>query len=138
MTIVDWIIYYGTRAVEWLNPILHLVGLGVAGWAFRRCGKRGYLVVAFYFALAAFSLVVMPYVNQAIRARRAPDYSAQAQQKINAAQNEAVQRVLDEEGLPYGVPDQRTINFPFGPMVLVAGLWLVARREVPGAPNGQA
>lgn len=136
MSIVDWIIYYGTRAVEWLNPMLHLVGLGVAVWAFRRCGKRGYLVLAFYFGLAAFSLVVMPYVNQAIRARRAPDYSAEVELKINKAKNEAVEKVLAEEGLPYGIPDRRTINFPFGPMVLVAGLWLVARREGPGASSG--
>jgi arginine exporter protein ArgO len=58
----DWMFYYGTRAVEWLNPIVYLVGLGIAVWAFRHCHKWGYLVVAAYFALVVFSLLAMPSI----------------------------------------------------------------------------
>ena len=125
----DWIFYYATQTVEWLNPLVSLVGLIIAVWAFRRCRKWGYLVVAIYFALSAFMLLAMPSINRAIRAHRSPDYSAETQGKIAAAINEAVQKVLTEEGCPYGIPMQRTIHFPFGPMLLVAGLWLLAKRE---------
>jgi hypothetical protein len=125
----DWIFYYATQAIEWLNPVVYLVGLVVAVWAFRRCRKLGYLVVAVYFALSAFTLLAMPSINRAIRAHRPPDYSAQTQQKIDAAVQDAIHKVLAEEGRPYGVPAKRTVRFPFGPIVLVAGLWLLAKRE---------
>jgi hypothetical protein len=125
----DWIFYYATQTVEWLNPIVSLVGLVIAIWAFRRCRKWGYLMVAFYFALSVFTLLAMPSINRAIRAHQAPDYDAQVEQKINVAITEAVDKVLAEEGRPYGIPAQRTIHFPFGPMILVAGLWLLAKRE---------
>jgi hypothetical protein len=125
----DWIYYYLTQSVEWLNPIVYLVGFGIAVWAFRRCRKCGYLVVAVYFALSVFTLLAMPSINRAIRTNRPPDYSTQTQQKINAAVQEAINKVLAEEGRPHGVPQKRTIHFPFGPIILVAGLWLLARRE---------
>lgn len=125
----DWIFYYEMRAVEWLNPIVYLVGLAIAVLAFRRCGKRGYLVIAAYFMLSAFTLLAVPSINRAIRARLAPDYDAQTRQKINAASQEAVQKVLAEAGRPQGVPAKLTFHFPLGPIILVAGLWLLARRE---------
>jgi hypothetical protein len=114
--------------VEWLNPIVYLVGLGVAAWAFMRSRKRGYFVVALYFALVLFSLFAMPSINRAIRAHRAPDISEQTEKKINAAVQQAIDRVLAEEGRPR-IAAKQTIHFPFGPIVLVAGLWLVARHE---------
>jgi len=129
MTTGDWIFYDATRAVEWLNPIVYLVGFGIALWAFRRGRKWGYLIVATYFALAIFSLVAMPSINRAIRAHRQPDISQQTQQKIDAAVQEAVHKVLVQEGHPEGIPQKHTIHFPFGPILLVAGLWLVARGE---------
>ena len=133
----DWIFYYATRAIEWLNPVVYLVGLVIAVWAFRRCCKCGYLVVAVYFALSAFTLLAMPSINRAIRAHQAPDYDAQTRQKIDAAVHDAIYKVLAEEGRPYGVPARRTVRFPFGPTILVAGLWLLAKRE-PKNPAEQA
>ena len=129
MTAGDSIIYYGITAVEWLNPAVNLIGLCIAVWAFGRCRKGGYLVVALYFALAVFSLLVWPPISRAIHAYRPPDISAQTQQKINAAVQEAIHKVLVEEGHPEGIPQKRATRFSFGPILLVVGLWLVARRE---------
>ena len=117
------------NAVDWLKPIVLIVGLVIAIWAFRRCRKWGYLLVGFHFASYAFMLLAMPSINRAIAAHRAPDYDAQVEKKINAAIREAVDKVLAEEGRPYGVPARRKLHFPMGEMILVAGLWLLAKRE---------
>ena len=124
-----WMFRFFTDAVGWLNPIVYLVGLGIAICAFLRCRKWGYLVVAAYFAFVVFSLLAMPSINRALRAHRPPDISEQTQQKIDAAVQEAIHKVLVEEGHPEGISGKRTIRFPFGPILLVFGLWLVARRE---------
>jgi len=118
------------HAIEWLNPVVQAVGLAVAIWAFRSCRKLGYLVVAFYFALALFSLLVMPTINRAIRERRGSDISEQTQQKINVAVQQTIDRVMSEEGHPV-MPAKMTIRhyFPFGSIILVAGLWLIARQD---------
>ena len=119
------------NAVEWLNPIVHAAGLALALWAFRCCRRCGYLVVGFYFALVLFSLFAMPSINRAIRERRASDISEQTQKKIDAAVQQAINRVLEEQGHPV-MAAERTIHFPFGPIVLVVGLWLIARRDIKG------
>src|SRR5690349_24307877 len=129
MTAADSIFYYATQAIEWLNPVVYLFGLGIALWAFRRCRRWGYLVVAAYFALCVFSLVAMPSINRAIRAHQAPDYDAQTRQKIDAAVQLAVDKVLADEGRPHGVPAKQTVHFPFGPILLVIGLWFLASGE---------
>src|SRR5690349_9804135 len=114
MTTGDWIFSYAVKAIEWLNPIIYFVGLCIAAWAFLRCRKCGYLVIAAYFALAVFSLVVWPPIGHAIRAHRPPDISAQTQQKIDAAVQEAVHKVLVEEGHPEGIPQRRNVRSLFG------------------------
>jgi hypothetical protein len=132
----DWIFYYATQAVEWLTPLVYLVGLGIAIWAFRRCRKCGYLVIAIYFALCIFMVLVMPSINRAMRAHRQPDYSAETRQKIDAAVQDATRKVLAEAGHPEGITSKRTIHFPFGSILLVVGLWLLAKGEPqsPAAP----
>ncbi len=42
---------------------------------------------------------------------------------------EAYERVMREEGMQ-PVAASRSIRFPFGPLLLVVGVWLLARREV--------
>lgn len=117
------------NAAEWLNPIVHALGLALAIWAFRCCRRRGYLVIGLYFALVLFSLLAMPSIKRALRERRQPDISEQTQEKINVAVRHAIDRVLEEEGHPV-MTATRTVHFPFGPIVLVVGLWLVARRDI--------
>ena len=120
--------YYLFRAVDWLNPLVHLMGLGIAVWAFYRCRKRGYVFVSIYFALASLTLLGMPSINRMITQRKAPNVSEETKQKMNQAMHEAMERVLAEAGNPPIAADRR-INFPLGPIILVAGLWLIARKE---------
>jgi len=129
MTTGDSIFYYAMKVVEWVNPAVYLVGLVIAVLAFLRFRRCGYLVIAAYFAFVVFSFLVMPSINRAIRAHRPPDMSEQTQQKIDTAVQEAIHKVLAEEGHPEGIPAKRTVHFPFGPILLIVGLWLVARSE---------
>jgi len=102
---------YGKQAVEWLTPVIYLIGLVVATWAFLRCRRCGYVVVAIYFALCIFMALAMPSINRAIRAHRAPDFSAETRQKIEAAVQDATRKVLAEAGHPEGIPSNSLINW---------------------------
>ena len=124
-----WMLRFFMETEGWLTPIVYVLGLGIALWAYFRCRKCGYLVIAVYFALVVFSLLAMASINRAIRAHRSPDISEQTQQKIDAAVQETIHKVLAEEGHPEGTGQKHTVHFPFGPILLVAGLWLVARNE---------
>lgn len=121
--------YYLIKAIEWLEPTVYLVGLWIAVWAFLRCRKSGYLVLAVYFALVVFSLTAWPPIYRAILTHHPPDISAQTEQKIDAAVQDAIDKVLVEEGHPEGIPRTRRTVFPLGPILLVVGFWLVARGE---------
>ncbi len=122
------ITYYLFEAIDWLNPIIHIIGLIVATWAFRKCRKKGYIVVATYFALATFTFLAMPRINRAIAEKRAPTLSEQTEQRLNQEIQAVYDRVFEEEGVP-PMTATRNINFPLGPILLVAGLWLVAKNE---------
>jgi hypothetical protein len=137
MNTEDWIFDYTTQAIEWLNPVVFLAGLAIAVWAFRRCHKRGYLVIAIYFAVCVFTLLALPSLKRALSIHQAPHYSGQIRQKLDAAIQEATHKVLAEAGQPYGMPQTHKVHFPLAPMILVAGLWLLAKRE-PENQAGQA
>ena len=120
---------YLFTAIDWLNPLVHFVGLGVAIWAYCRCRKKGYLVIAAYFVLVLFSLLAMPRINRAIAIQRHHDLDEQIQKEIETEVNEAVDRVLEKHGRSHAGPLRINIMFPFGPILLVTALWLIARRE---------
>jgi hypothetical protein len=107
---------------------VYLFGLIIAIWAFRKSLKRGYLLLAVYFALCTFSLVAMPSINRMINTHRTPSRSEQVNAKIDQAVQDAVERVIEEEGCP---PSAEPINLclPFGPLILVLGVWLIAKKE---------
>jgi hypothetical protein len=113
---------------SWLELLVYITGLFVSAWAFRVCRKRGYLLVGIYFALAIFFFWVIPYINRS----RQPTitFSQTQQQKIS----DAIDKIIQEGG---GQPEpmEIRITFPLGPLVLVAGIWLLARREQRGAPT---
>ena len=124
------ITHYLLQALDWMEPLAIALGAGVGFWAFRRCRKVGYLLVALYFCLAVFSMVALPRIKAELRARHTPTLSEAIEQKLNAAMREARERVLREEGESFQPqPIERSIRFPFGPLVLVLGVWLLARRE---------
>jgi hypothetical protein len=121
--------HYLLQALDWLELLTFIVGTGVGFRAFRRCRKMGYLVVALYFCLCVFSMLALPRIKDALRARQAPTVTEETHRKISAAIDEAVERVRREDGLP---PEhgEWTIRFPLGPLLLVLGVWLLARKEL--------
>jgi hypothetical protein len=115
---------------QWLRTVVYLVGLGIVIWGFFRSRKRGYLVIAIYFALVALWLVFAMPVWRAIHANDPQDVSEQTRQKMYAAERDAASKVLAEAGHP-PIPVRKNVNFPLGPIVLVIGVWLLAKREMP-------
>jgi hypothetical protein len=115
MTISDWTFYIAMEAVKWLNTVVYISGFCIAIWAFRRCRKRAYLVIAVYFALVLFAWHVWPSISNAIYVQRTPI--------------EIQQRDEQQARERHSYPAPYRINIQIAPMVLVCGLWLLARRE---------
>ena len=113
---------------QWLIPTLYLIGLIISIWAFRNGKKKGYIVVAIYFFLSIFSYVVMPRINRAIRNENPPSISEEKREEMYKEIDEICHRYYEIEGLE---PEMASVNLkiPFGDLVLVTGLWLLARKE---------
>jgi len=111
----DWTFYLAMEAAKWLNTVVHVLGLCIAAWAFRRCRKRAYLVVGAYFALVLFAWHVWPPISHTIYVKHTP---IEIQQKDEEQAREK-----------HPAPASYRINIQIAPMVLVCGLWLLARRE---------
>jgi uncharacterized membrane protein YeiB len=122
-------IMYISTVIHWLNPLTHFVGLGIAIWAFRRCQKKGYLVIMAYFILVLFSLLAMPRINRARAIRQDQQINEQMQKKIETEVYEAMDRVMKKHGIQNTGPLKVNIYFPFGPILLVVGLWMIAKKE---------
>ena len=122
------ITYYLIEAIDWLNPIVSIVGLIVSIWAFRKFRKEGYILISAYFALAAFNLLAVPKINQAIAEKQPPAIPQNIQERIDQEIEEVYERIFEEEGI-LPMAETRTISFPIETILLVAGLWLVAKHE---------
>jgi hypothetical protein len=125
-----WAFQFAMTAVQWLELVVYLVGLGVAIWGFRRSRKCGYLVFAACFAVTALWLVAAVPVWKAMHANDPPDVSEQTRQRMDAAEREAANKVLTEAGHP-PLSFNKSVKIPVGPIALVVGVWLLARREMP-------
>jgi len=115
MTISDWTFYLSMEAAKWLNTVVYLAGLAIAVWAFLRSRKRAYLVVGVYFALVLFAWHIWPPISHAIYVHRTP-IEVQQTDEIRARER-------------HSTPAPYRIDIQIAPMVLVFGLWLLARRE---------
>jgi len=143
MKIPDWLGYAALKAILWLNPLAHVAGLAIAVWAWRATRKAGYIVVVAYFLLAAFNRT-LPAIIRVVSGRPPAQAALTPQQKQEYARELVA---LDKRYFPLGHPVVRTILFPLGPIVLVTGLWMVAKRDakrqaaqatpVAGAPSDQ-
>jgi len=134
--------YYVSLAFSWLTPIIYLAGLGLSVWAFRRSRKKGYLAVGAYFAFCVYSIVATRAINHTTYEKiccrcYSEIHNTAMQGDVNELDPEPESDSIDDvqeeplepiEPMPFVIP-VRTINFPFGPMLLVLGLWLIARRE---------
>ena len=104
-----------------ITPVVYLVGIAVGIYGFWLSRKCGYLVIAAYFLVAA----ITPYV--------ASEFNHGASQKrLSPQQDEQYKREIAavyQKYFPVGAPATICIPFPLGAIILVSGLWLVARRE---------
>jgi hypothetical protein len=118
------------RVMRWLNPLVYVVGVAVGSWAYWLSRKLGYLLVTAYFVLVLFAVFLGPAVNRMIDAR----WDAQQKARLSPqAQEQFVKEYasLLQKYYPPGQETPATINvkIPFGPIILVSGLWMLAERE---------
>lgn len=136
MTASDWFWYLLTLGIDWLNPIVYAIGLVVAISAYRRGRKKGYIAIAVFFALAVYAYTLAPHVNSFLTRNFWPQPVPTDEQ--TKAFNQKLE-MLYEKYNPHPTAAPRNVSFPLGPIILVAGLWSVARREKkisePPVPN---
>jgi len=107
--------------LDWTTPIVHGIGVAVAAWAYRLTRETGYMLIIVYFTLAFMVAVTAPY----LRARSAMyfPYSEDVQQRLDEATEEILGEAVHTKILPV------TYYFPLGNIILVTGLFLIARNE---------
>ena len=114
--------------LQWLSPVVHLLGCIIAIQAFRKSHKKGYFLISIYFALALFQLLISPRINTAIAKKKAALVADEKREMMDREISEVYERYYEEEGV---LPEPITVNLPLplGPIILVSGLWLLARKE---------
>ena len=125
MKIPDWLAHAVLKAILWLNPLVHVAGLAISVWAWRATRKTGYIVVALYFVLALLGKSFPAVLRVVSGAPQTQALTAQQQQEYTREMT-----AVDKRYFPSGHPVAQTVVFPLGPIVLVAGLWVLAKRDV--------
>ena len=133
MTIPDWFGYKALKVFLLLNPILHVAGLAIAVWAWRATRKTGYLIVGLYFVVALLGKSFPPFLRVVVGQSKGSALTQQQQQEYTREMS-----ATDRRYFPSGHPVIQTVVFPLGPMVLVTGLWVLAKRDVDGASRTAA
>ena len=72
MTLIDSAFDYGIKVVQWLDPLVYVVGVAVGAWAYWLSRKLGHLLVTAYFLLVLCSVFIVPAINR-VRATRWDD-----------------------------------------------------------------
>ena len=119
---------FGLGLFNWLNLAVLCLGLGLALRTFFRSRRCGWLVVAGYFAMALFSLLALPALQQTWHTRHPPDIALSAAKPPADVVMKATNQMVAGPGHPV-VFQTKKVRFPLGSIVLVAGLWLLARPE---------
>jgi len=106
-------------------PLVLFLGLIAAILGFVRSKKPGYVVVATYFLLAFLSLTVGPRLYKLYGDKTiTPD----TQKRINEATEKAYREaIVGSNYIPYA--DTANIALPLGNLLLVFGIWLLAKKE---------
>ncbi|MEA3365182.1 MAG: hypothetical protein U9Q79_06025 [Candidatus Hydrogenedentes bacterium] len=117
-----------------LHPGTMIVGLASCTWAFWRSRKVGYAIIAVYFVLRLFSVLLGPAIGQMIVERHSPELlelqekMEQATQEVIEQHNQAVHGHLPTDDI-WIETEGKVLDLHFVPVFLVVGLWLVVRRE---------
>ncbi|HUI07330.1 MAG TPA: hypothetical protein VL486_10040 [Verrucomicrobiae bacterium] len=125
MQIPDWLGYKALRVFLLLNPLIYVAGLAISIWAWRATRKTGYIIVALYFVLAVLGKSFLPFLRVTSDSPRTVALTPQQQQEYTREMT-----ATDKRYFPAGHPVTRTVVFPLGSLVLVAGLWVLAKRDV--------
>ncbi len=111
---------------RWLELLAYAIGFAASVWASRASHRWGYALVAIYFFLAVCTLTLVPAINKAMINRWEARSELSAEAKEDYARDLlAVQRKY----YPSPPPSRINITFPLGPIILVSGICLLARRE---------
>ena len=119
MRIINWLFYSE-------HVVVYVIGLAVCVWAYRKHSGTGYLLLAAYFLFQVSALTVLP----AIMSAQEKNWYTQHQlsPETDKAYSEEV-LALHKKYYPSGFPPNFSHWVPELPIVLIVGLWLVARRE---------
>jgi hypothetical protein len=128
MTTSDWIYYIATKVGYWVEPVAYLVGLVVTVLAYRHSRKGGYLIVGVHFIVAASMLTLVPVVKRAMHRHWDTQHELSPEARAQFARE---YEALYEKYYP-ATPRYATskIAFPLGPVLLVAGVFVLARRDM--------
>jgi hypothetical protein len=138
MNPIDWFFVNSPKIMHWFELLLYLIGLGVSLWAYRQSRKRGYLLLGLYVFFCICTLSVLPAIGRAIRQRW------HSQHELSPEAREQFQREYETLYQKYypSAPSAMTlkVSFPLGTIILVSGIWVLARRESRGSaePIGAA
>jgi hypothetical protein len=129
MSLPDSVFDISVKVLHWLNPFVWIVGLAVGVWAYSLTRKVGYLLVTFYFLLVLCSSYILPPINRMMEGHR----DRQQESDISPQAHEQFIKELATLEKKYFPPrvavSPLRIDLPFGPILLVAGLWMLAKRE---------
>ena len=127
MTLSDWFINIGIKVNPWLTPIVFFIGLAVCARTYWMSKKPGYLVIAAFFLFAICVQNLLPMINNArYQAWKKPQKLSHETQRAFMKEYVALEEKYYPSGSP---PDSIHIAFPFGPILLVTGVWMIGRRE---------
>ena len=134
--ITNSFLIFAIKAIGWIGPICYLLGAVISVWAFRRCRKRGYLLLGGYFALCVFQLTLSPAIHRHIRLREFEGYEpteldrqlSELEYKKNELISDAIENGDRDAMRHYPTNDSYV---PLEPIIWLLALWLIARRETP-------
>src|ERR1035441_2047007 len=112
---------------RWFDALFQVLGLSISCWAYRVSRKVGYLIVAVYFFVATCSLTVIPKIRRVIYERQHPP--TELSEEMN--EKYAIElTALSHKYYPSHPPSAwLSISFPLGSILLVMGIWVLARQE---------
>lgn len=130
--LIDWLLLIVVKYGAWLHALVHVVGLAVCVRAFQRCRKPGWIVLAAFFLLAAGGLLLGPFLTDALagRSHTQPQLLREEEQRYQQELAALHQKYYPSAtNTAAASPRQVFILLPLGPLILVVGVWLMARND---------
>jgi hypothetical protein len=121
------VIFYLINQIQWLNPVICLIGLVVCICAYKNCRKCGYLILAIYFLLVSINLIFGQAIHGILaeHSRNKTPLSSEAEKQYQQEITALNQKYFSSgRGIIY-----YKVNFPLYSIILVAGVWSLAKRD---------